>query len=77
VIQFGDIEKLNDIVCDLAGKYTLPIEQKQKYFDELSNFIDYHKQQKDEIGKETGERPEDLYDASVIGPRHLMRYLEC
>jgi len=63
IMVFPDIEGLNDIVYDLIEKYDLTDDQKQGYFNALNTFIDYHKQQKDQIEKETGKRPKDLYDA--------------
>ena len=62
IVQFPDIDKLNEIAYDLEGQYDLTDEQKQTYFDALDAFIDYHKQQKDQIEEKTGTRPNDLYD---------------
>ena len=63
IVFFPDIEQLKSIAFDLTQKYELTENQEQIYFDALNTFVNYHKNQKDLIEKETGKRPKDLYDA--------------
>ena len=63
ITTFPDIVGLYEIVFDLTEKYDLSEEQKQKYFNALNDFVDYHNNQKDIIQLETGIRPKDMYDA--------------